>query len=293
MNKPVLVIDSQILNNYDACPSKAYYSFVMNAKTKIKATALDEGDMMHYMMKFHYKLIKHNQEYTGISSIKGHPISRFTIKEISEIVKRKAEKYLLSLDLDAELGMEVYRTYNDYWQYYSNETWQILEIESPFARVLHEDDELKIIYCGVIDLLTNVAIVDHKTSSRRGEPTGLSNQFMGYCWALGTNNLVINKIGFQKTLKNEEKFERYTKSYPPELINEWKENTICKAKSLYKDLLDIENMSRKKNYTSCDKYSGCIFQKVCETVPEARDFVIQRDYLIGEPWKPLKTLEVI
>jgi len=284
MSKPVLIIDSQILNSFQSCQTKFYYDFVLNVKTLIKPVAFDKGDLLHYMLKFHYKMIRHNQRKAG--------------KEIpySEIVKTcitKAEKYLVSLDLDSELGTEVIKTYYDYSEYYRNCSWQILEVEKPFARVIHEDENIKIIYCGIIDLLTNVAIVDHKSSSRRGTPSGLSNQFMGYAYSLDVHNVVINKVGFQKTLKNEEKFERHTKSYPTDNLNEWKENTIKVGLEIYKGLNDVLELQKNKNFTSCDKYSGCIFQRICESSPEAREFVIQKDYRIGDSWKPLKTIETI
>lgn len=284
MNKAQMVLDSQILNNYQACPTKAYYAFILNAKLPIKTEDLDKGDFIHYMLKFHYKLVMHNQQHRG---------KIIPYEEIINIVKRKAENYVLKLDLPAELAIQVYKTYDEYARYYQNEHWQILEVERPFAKVLYEDEKIRIIYCGIIDLLTNVAIVDHKSSSKRGEPTGLSNQFMGYSWAFGVNNLVINKVGFQKTLEPKDKFERYTKSYFKEILDEWQENTIRTALELYDDYNNLEQMTKKKNLTSCDKYSGCIYRKLCESNKEVREFILSKNYSIGEPWKPLKSIEVI
>src|SRR5204862_6305778 len=99
----------------------------------------------------------------------------------------------------------------------------------------------------------HVGIVDHKSSSRRGTPSGLDNQFLGYCWALDVNNLVINKIGFQKTLKNEDKFERHVKSYSKELLDEWRVNSIRSAIELYCSMKDVSELAKQKDYTSCGK----------------------------------------
>lgn len=276
------MIDSQILNDYQACPCKTYYRFIRNVRPLIKESAFDKGGLLHYMMKYHYKLIKHNQTHAG---------KQIPYADIMRIVIRKAEKYMITLDLDIETCQKVLKTYDEYAKYYANEAWQIIAVEQPFARVIYEDESLKIIYTGIIDLATNISVVDTKTSERRGEPTGLSNQFMGYAWAFNVNNVVINKVGFQKTLPPEEKFERYTKSYPAEILEEWKQNTIREAKKLYLDLLEVKFMEGKKNFTSCDKYGGCIFSQICGTIPEARDFVIQQKYKIGEAWEPVKTLE--
>lgn len=283
------MIDSQLLNVFSECGTKFYYNFVMNVRTLFRPEAFDKGDLLHHMLKFHYKLLKHNQLALTNTEQK---LRKYSYTEIMKICINKAEKHLLTLDLDIELGQEVIKTYKQYAEYYSNESWQIMEVERPFAKVLWEDDELKIVYCGIIDLLTHVAIVDHKSSSRRGNISGLSNQFMGYAWAFNLYNVVINKIGFQKTLKPEEKFERPTMSYPSAIIEEWKVNTINTAQNLFMMLRNLPEMSRHRNFTACDKYSGCIYQKICGTTPDAREFIISKDYLIGEPWQPVKGLSV-
>ena len=283
--KQVLMLDSQLLNNFQDCEAKFYYNFVRNIRPPIKPEALDKGDLIHYILKFHYRLIKHNQSNCNNGTIKQVPYSK-----IVQICTDKAEKYLLSLDLDVDLANEVVRAYSQYAEYYQNCNWTILEVEKPFAKILYDSDDLKIVYTGIIDLLTTIAIVDTKSSSRRGEPSALSNQFMGYAWAFNVFNVVINKVGFQKTLKPEEKFERYTKSYPKAIIDEWVENTITIGKEIFNLLQDVTKM--KRNFTSCDKYAGCVFQQICQTVPEAREFVIERNYQLVEEWKPVRGLEI-
>ena len=82
--------------------------------------------------------------------------------------------------------------------------------------------------------LRNVPVMpcDHKHSKRRGPVHPLSNQFIGYCWMLGVNNIMINKIGFQISLKPSEKFERPILSYPKDVIDWWVQNTIWWVKML-------------------------------------------------------------
>jgi len=283
--KQVLILDSQLLNNFQDCEAKFYYNFVRNIRPPVKPEALDKGDLVHYILKFHYRLIKHNQMNCNHGTIKQIPYSK-----IIEICIAKAEKYLLSLDLEVDQANEVVKTYGQYAEYYKNCNWSILEVEKPFAKVLYDSDDLKIIYVGIIDLLTSIAIVDTKSSSRRGEPSALSNQFMGYAWAFNVFNVVINKVGFQKTLKPEEKFERYTKSYPKAIIDEWQANAITIGLKVLNFLQDVTKMTR--NFTSCDKYAGCVFQQICQTVPDAREFVIERNYQLVSEWKPTKGLEI-
>jgi hypothetical protein len=291
MSKQVLMIDSQLLNIFQECPAKFYYNFILNVRPLFKPEAFDKGDLLHHMLKFHYKQIKHNQ-LCQANNLSADGVKIIPYNEITKTCIKKAEKHLLKLDLDVGLGQEIIKVYEQYAEYYKNESWQILEVEKPFAKVIFEDETLKIVYVGIIDLLTHVAIVDHKSSSRRGQTSGLSNQFMGYAWAFNLHNVVINKVGLQKTLKPEEKFERPTKSYPAAIIEEWKNNTINVAKTMFVYINNIPDMMNKRNYTSCDKYSGCIFQEVCETTPEAREFKISQKYQIGESWRPVKGLEV-
>jgi len=54
----------------------------------------------------------------------------------------------------------------------------------------------------------------------------------------------------------------------------------------------MEEDSWPMNLTSCDKYSGCIFQGICEREQSVRDYVIERDYKKGEEWDVAKALEV-
>lgn len=287
-----LMIDSQILNTYQSCTCKTYYQFVRNIRGLFKETALDKGGLLHEIMKYHYEFIKYNQSHIYDGSV-GEQFQgkEITYQQIIQTSIKKAQDYVLNSDLDVKTCEEVINTYQEYAQYYVNDNWEIVSVENPFAKVIYEDEDLKIVYCGIVDLVTTKAIVDHKSSSRRGNPTGLSNQFMGYAWAFNLNNVVINKIGFQKTLSAQEKFERHTKSYPQDLIDEWKANAIRVAKDLFLDLQNQEQMVAKKNFTSCDKYSGCLYEKICGTQNEAREFIIGKDYMIGEPWNPAEKLQ--
>ncbi len=121
--------------------------------------------------------------------------------------------------------------------------------------------------------------VDHKSSKRRGEIISLSNQFIGYAWLLGTHNVMVNKIGFQKTLKPSERFTRATLSYTSDVINEWAENAVFWIK-LQRHHDETGNYPR--NYTSCDKWGGCVYRPICETERGARDYKIRQLFDVKE-----------
>lgn len=288
MSQDILAIDSQVLNMYQMCPRKAKYYFVEGARPMVKEEAFDRGGLLHEMLKMHYNGIKGDWEfmkdYTNIEP-------PYSYEDVMRLSIDYGNLKSIESDLPIEECQVVVNTYREYATYYKGEQWLPILVERPFSVILYEDQNLKVLYEGVTDLVTTTSIVDHKSSKRRGEPHDLSYQFMGYCWALGINNLVVNKVGFQKTLKEKDKFERYTKSYPKSLIEEWRESAIDIALRLHYDLNHLDLMEKKTNLTSCDKYAGCIFTAVCKTEPEARSWKLQSNFILGQKWEPAKELE--
>ena len=293
MSQEVLAIDSQVLNMYELCHRKTKYYFVDGARPMIKEAAFDKGGLLHDILKVHYLGIK--QDTARIQEMFGNIELEFPehldYPTIMSLAKKYGNLRAVNTDLPMEDCMMVMATYVEYANYYRGETWLPQIVEQPFSVVLYEEPDIKILYEGITDLVTQDSIVDHKSSSRRGEPHTLSNQFIGYCWAFNINNIVINKVGFQKTLKAKDKFERYTKSYPKSLREEWREHAITRAIQLYHDLKDTKKMETDFNFTACDKYSGCVFTQVCTTEPEARDWKLRNKYLLKQEWNPAKELE--
>lgn len=293
-----IALDSQILNTVAACGRKANLEFLKNWRPTEKAEALEKGDLMHRMLAHYYRA---RQAKRGDV--------RIVIEESEQIARVAAvEMDLTDSTVDENIGQ-----FKQYALYYQNDGWVPLEVERPFSKVLYRrDDEvvwrvgdvvategtpgargtvvkegLQILYEGVIDLVADtphgVFVVDHKTSSRRGTPTKLSNQFMGYCWATGSNNFIVNKIGFQKSLSEKDRYERPFLSYNQPILSEWAEQAIYWTRVLVNY---IDTGYFPPNFTSCDKYSGCIFQKVCEAIPEVREFKLMTNFYVGEPWSP-------
>lgn len=299
-DKKVLALDSQILNTYQLCARRCKYQFVDRLSPLVKAVALDKGGLLHEVLKVHYLyLMKDFTRIRNLKSFDGRTLLDETANELSlvQVVRKHFDFVSMDSDLPLDICEEVWNTYVQYEQYYRSDGWMPIAVEQSFSKVLFEDDDLIILYEGIIDWLDNTKIVDHKSSSRRGEPLALSNQFMGYAWAFGVHNVVINKIGFQKTLDAKDKFERYTKSYPADMIAEWRENTIQWALRLFYHLNHIEEMEKDFNLTSCDKYGGCIYAGStadlgpCQTERQARSWKIQNKYKVGEVWSPAGDLE--
>jgi hypothetical protein len=183
----------------------------------------------------------------------------------------------MSLDIaEVEQVIDAFETYTDFWE---NDNWNnILATEKVGSAVLFDSPELCILYEYKIDLVLNiggsVTPVDHKSAKSRRDPNYMGNQFKGYCWALGVNTLLVNEIGFQKTLKPVEKFRRHTMTFSDNTIKEWRENSIWWIKHAI-DLIDADKFPQ--NFTSCDKFRGCLFkQPICMQDPEVRLYKIDQ-----------------
>lgn len=293
-----IALDSQILNGIQLCARKVNFEFLQNWRPTEKAEALEKGDLMHRMLAHYYR---------------GRMANRTDISNVIDEAVEKARVASIDMDLSESTVDENIKQFKEYALFYQNDGWRPLEVERPFSKVLfRRDDEviwrvgdvvateatpgaektvlsegLQILYEGVIDLIADtphgIFVVDHKTASRRSTPSKLSNQFMGYSWATGSFNFVVNRIGFQKTLSAQERFQRPFLSYNKQILDEWAQNAIYWTKML---VHYIDTGFFPPNFTSCDKYAGCIFQKVCESIPEVREFKLQANFYVGEPWSP-------
>lgn len=279
-----IALDSQILNTLQMCGRKTKMEFFQNWRPTEKAEALEKGDLMHQMYAHYYRGKRDGKTVNP----QEHAI---LIAGAVAIAKKAAIPMNLPL---AQVNEDI-RVFKENVLYWQRDGWRILKVEQPFSKVIYERPDkdgkegLRILYEGIIDAVVEIPspfgiyIVDHKTASRRSTPFKLSNQFIGYAWALETHQVVINRIGFQKTLEAKDKYQRLYQSYEKPIIQEWIQSTIYWVHVLVNY---IDTGYFPPNFTSCDKYSGCIFQQVCGSIPAIRDFKLQALYFQGEPWSP-------
>jgi hypothetical protein len=296
--KRIINIDSQILNSIQSCARKTQLTFIENLAPPEKAEALERGDLLHKCMELYYGMVGKCLNQKGDTSnqlIEAELFDLFTEKEdIVRYITGKAAPFFgakMSLPVD-EVESVIYQ-FHEYTKYYANEPWIALAVEEVGSKLLHEDKDIQIIYSFKIDLVAEIngsiiAPVDHKTSKRRTNPLDLSNQFMGYSWGIGKQNCIVNKVGFQKTLKPSERFQREYMAYSDARLEEWRTNAIW-----WTLLLDkcIHEANFPMNLTSCDKYSGCIMKDICAASPEAREWIMERDYIKTQKWDVAAALE--
>ena len=181
----------------------------------------------------------------------------------------------------------VLNTCEQYAEFYRNDHWVPIEVDTVKGEVLYEDSEVRIIWKAQIDLVmdTNQGIfpVDHKTMKARRDTLSLNNQFIGQCLLMKTRNVFIDKIGFQKSLKAEEKFTRPPVSYTAERLIEWQSEILPYYAKLL--LMYTESGYWPPNFSHCEtKYGNCAFVDVCQSNPSMREQDLKNNFMTGEVW---------
>jgi hypothetical protein len=275
VTKTIIKADSQILNSIDLCGQRYEYEHILNRRPNDKAISLARGDAMHRMLAHYYKA-KRDKIWSGREAI--------TISECLEIGREACAELSLSVQ---EFETEDISTFKAYVLRYQYDGWEIQFVEEPFSTVLYDSDDLMIIWEGIVDLGVRdpkgeELVVDHKTEQRRSHPYPLSNQFEGYSFAF-KRPIVINKVGFQTTLEDKERFRRYYYQYSQALIEEWRRDAI---NSFKRAIQWHKEGYFPRDRTSCDKYSGCIYQMVCKEEPEVREHKLRAYFFVDQVWDP-------
>lgn len=281
MAKVNIVMDASQYDLFRLCEARYDMRYNMNKTFPIKAQQLDRGSVVHVGNEVYYEALKNGEKYQDAS--------------VAALSKIREAGVTLS-DLEPEVisrCVDVMEEYYDYWRV-EDQNLRIHAVEQPFLYVLYEDDEVRMHMAGKIDLLygddkhENMPM-DHKTHDRESEVLRMSNQFKNYVNAVKSNFLVVNRIGFQKTLKAHEKFKRPMLSYDDLLLEQWRENTV---KVIFHYLRCAAENSWPMNETSCDKYHRrCEYYDVCDSSgKEAKDYKLRANYITVDPWDVSKVL---
>jgi hypothetical protein len=281
MTKTIVSIDSQRLEAIQFCPCFFHYKFDLNLVPINTPDYLERGGLIHAMLAEYYILKKYRENWS-----KNNKNHQDVVQACINVGRYKGMRMQLDI-AEVEETIEVFRQYTDLWE---NDSWyDIHSVEAVGAKILFEDKDLTILYEVKIDLVLRLqdrlVPVDHKHSKARRDPNQLSNQFKGYCWFMGSNNLIVNEIGFQKTVKPPDKFRRHVLSFPQAIIEEWIENTVYWVKF---GLRMEDEKCYPRNFSSCDKFAGCDFKHICSAEPgDLREFRLRRDFHERE-WSPGK-----
>ena len=213
-----LVGDSTALNLTSLCGVKYFYEHMLSLRpsnlrsesivTETEGAYLNKGDLLHTFLRIYYKLKQRKVPH----------------KDCRDLSLEYGRLYGIKLhDVPINICEHVAKQFYTYTEYYRHDTWKVVTVEHYFIKELYRDDDIRILYEGIIDLLVRapdiegIVPVDHKSSKRRQKFTNMGNQFKGYCWASGANRCFVNKVGFQKTLAPKERMQREPKHFSPAL----------------------------------------------------------------------------
>jgi len=309
--KKNVILDATVLATIMSCARLTDFRFNLSLQSiNGKSNSLEAGSIVHKFLEVFYRSIIHGVKREqaigyGMAAaelyIRGCPAcARF--KATTEIPKplcgHRPDEYpgvkntpKDSTDKPKRIGWQyVLDTCDQYQQFYRNDHWVPLEVEVVKRLPLYEDDEIRILWKSKLDWTvdTNQGIfpVDHKTMSQRRDTNSMNNQFMGQCLVMGTRQIIINKIGFQTSLKPEEKFQRTPIPYTPERLFEWQSETVPYYAKLL--LMYAETGHWPPNFTHCEgKYGNCAFyEDVCSANPNMREENLKLHFYVGPVWDP-------
>ena len=311
--KKNVIMDSQILSTLMACGRLTDFRFNHNFMSLGgKSNSLECGSIVHTFTEYYYKNIiaglKRDQAFGyGIAAaemyIKGCkictdyvPTAQFPkppcghkVNEFTGVRNTPREPDKQNPQEKYKIGWQwVLETCDQYHRHYRNDHWVPLEVEVVKGKVLYEDDEIRILWKAKLDWVadTNQGIfpIDHKTMKQNRDTNSMNNQFMGQCRIQDTQQVIINKIGFQTTLKPEEKFIRKPIGYSTARLLEWQGETLPYYAKLL--VMYAETGHWPPNFTHCEgKYGNCAFyEPVCTHNPDQREQQIKMHFYVGPTW---------
>jgi len=288
MSKKNVIMDSQIASTLMSCERLTDFKFNHNLQPiSGKGNSLEAGWLLHQFLEGYYRSIAAGNKIEALD--KAMQLGTQSIKEGMdgnglENTPVENEKHPNG-QLSRVGSAHVIDTFLQYVEFYRNDPWVPLEVEKVMSKVIYEDDDMRLLWKAKLDLIvdTNQGIfpVDHKSMKQNRETLSLNNQFMGQCVLNGTRMVIINKIGFQSSLKPVDKFKRVPINYSLPRLLEWMDITVYQAKRL---IMLNETGYWPPNFTHCDKFNGCIFRGVCESDPSMRQEEIMLRFKVGEPW---------
>ena len=297
--KANIILDASKIDLFETCPARYNFRHNKNKGLPIiyKNKSLDIGGLAHEGLAIYYRLLGESIHYNDRMQA-----CLMKIREVSSDPNQSN-----SSDEDVERLLRAIEECCDYWRAEDENTLEILAVESPFAYVLFEDDSIRIIISGKIDLLVNTHSIggrsdysklpiDHKTYEKDSMTLRKSNQFINYSAAVGSNYLIVNRIGLhdpevKKPKTAEEKFKRLPLSYDPVYIQDWKDNLTKMLLNEY--LTCVAEGYWPEKPTSCNKFNRtCEYYPICDSSgQEAKDFKLESNYVEQVEWDVTSSME--
>lgn len=289
-----VVLDATLLSSLMKCSRYLDYRFNQSLVQKEgKSNALECGSLAHVILEWYNKSLiagagrneaLDNGFLAGMEYVNGfHPNNKFVTDVTEDGVKNTPEasdKYNIGWSY-------VFDTMRQYFDYWKNDSFVILGAEEVKGSLIYEDSELRVLWKAkfdqIIDTEAGLISMDHKTMKQRRETSSLSNQFLGHCAILKSHSVIINKIGWQTSLKPEDKFLRATVSYSSDRIAEWANDIVPHYARLFVAYTEVGVFP--PDFSGCEtKFGFCDFKEVCESDRHMREEVLRINFKKGKVW---------
>lgn len=301
----VLAADSQALQAFESCDKKYYLGQVSHLVPIRSKKAYEIGNMIHDIMhRLTRAKLRRPGKFTSMHLLKIGYKRIDLARKAGLFVDKKAKK----ADTRAKNEQETYLfhitrfTQFMAWLEQQDRFYKPLGTEAGFSKVLYENMDVLFVYEGRIDLVLQVepagfrTWADYKSQSRDYVLYPNRNQFLGYSWALGSNIGYIVYYGLQQDtedtkLKANDLF-KYTPIYHnPELIKQWREDTIMYFRKILTQIPFGES-AFPRNRASCDagKFGLCPYTVLCDNAwaPKPVQQGLRRIHFKESEWKAWK-----
>ena len=296
-DKKVVAFDATLLSSLQACPRMTDFRFNRNlVSLEGKSNSLECGSLVHIILEYFNKAT-----IAGKSRVAAIEEGFIAGKEYRNgylpsnlFVKDENEKGMVNTPDDSDsrnLGYNfVLQTMEEYFDYWKNDSFTTVTAEEVRGEVIYEDESLIVLwkakFDSIVDTPQGFISKDYKTMKQRRDTISLNNQFMGQAVLLKARNVMVDKIGFQKSLKVEEKFSRVLVSYSMDRLLEWKNTVVPHYAHMLLAYSEADHFP--PNFTHCEnKYGYCTFKEVCEYDRNMRDEVLARNFKPGKVWDVL------
>ena len=175
-----IILDASKIDLFETCPARYNFRHNLNKTLPIihKAKALDLGSLAHGGLEVYYKLLGSGVHYSDRMQA--------TLMKIRELSSNPNESN--SEPEEVAILLKAVEESCDYWRAEDENCLEILNVETPFAYILYEDDTIRIIISGKIDLHVNFKgigrnssytglPIDHKTYANGVSTFKISKQF--------------------------------------------------------------------------------------------------------------------
>lgn len=299
--KQHVILDATVLSTLMSCPRLVDYRYNKNLVLKTgKSNSLEAGSLVHIILEFYNKSLiagKSRNDSIEIGYIAGREFLNGEYRNNNTYL-RKDDDYASARFIETEesnkydLGWKfIFDTMDQYFDYWRNDSFSIIEVESVRTRTIYEDDELIVGWKSkldrIIDMSNGMMPVDTKTMKQRRDTNSNNIQFMGQCFITDSRQMMIDKVGFQTSLKPHEKFERSIVNYTFDRLEEFKNEIVPHYARMLLAYSEADNFP--PNFTHCEnKFGSCDFYKhdVCNSDRRMRDETLAIYFKEGRKWDP-------